>query len=126
MRCEVEDIKGTIKHLDMDGDSMQIEMQDGTKYLFEHTQDCCETVYIYDIYGEPHRLKGQCLLLVEENVTCDRPLDVEAKDVSADFSETWTTYIFKTDSESLVVRWFGTSNGYYSESVDISKFESNE
>jgi hypothetical protein len=51
---------------------------------------------------------------------------VEAEEVSnyegedtGDESYTWTFYRFRTLKGSVSVRWYGSSNGYYSESVSV-------
>jgi len=74
-----------------------------------HIQDCCESVCIEDICGDLENFVG--LVVQAEKVSSE-------KDNSGGVSETWTFYKFATNSEYLTVRWYGTSNGYYSESVD--------
>ena len=78
-----------------------------------HMQDCCESVYIEDIVGDLDDLVGTPLLLVEEVSNYEG----ESKEYSE--SETWTYYRFRTIKGSVDIRWYGESNGYYSESVDI-------
>jgi hypothetical protein len=63
-------------------------------------------------------LVGTPLLLVEE-VSNYEPENVVCSDPDWYESETWTYYRFRTMKGSVDIRWYGTSNGYYSESVDI-------
>lgn len=87
---------------------------DGTRYVFEHHQDCCEQVEIEDIIGELDDLVGWPLLMAEQ---------ASRNDPGASESGTWTFYKFATAKGYVTVRWLGTSNGYYSESVDFSVHE---
>jgi hypothetical protein len=80
-----------------------------------HIQDCCESVSIEDVCGDLTDLAGTPLLLVEESVSHNEP-----EENSYDDSNTWTFYRFRTIKGSVDIRWCGSSNGYYSESVDIT------
>lgn len=88
---------------------------DEEKFIFHHWQDCCESVTIDDIVGELSDLEGAPLLIAEE-VSGEIP---KAKDDEYIESRTWTFYKFATRKGYVDVRWFGESNGYYSESVDL-------
>lgn len=86
---------------------------DGTACKFSHEQSCCENVYIEDVNGDWDDLIGTPLLVAEER-NCDfGPLD------KWDESYTWTFYTFRSIKGSVDVRWYGESNGYYSEEVDF-------
>lgn len=89
----------------------------GDRYLMYHAQDCCESVYLEDICGNISDLIGSIIVMAEEviNDNMDNPLE------DADASFTWTFYKFATNKGYVTLRWFGTSNGYYSESVDFKK-----
>jgi len=86
-----------------------------TNYVrFQHHQDCCEHVYIEDICGDLDDLVGAPLVEAEEVSDYDAgPLNEYEE------SYTWTFYRFRTRKGSVIVRWYGSSNGYYSESVSI-------
>jgi hypothetical protein len=86
-----------------------------TNYVrFSHHQDCCEHVYIEDICGDLDDLIGAPLVEAEEVSNYDAgPLG------EYDESYTWTFYRFRTRKGSVTVRWYGSSNGYYSESVSV-------
>ena len=85
---------------------------DGRRFVFYHSQSCCENVDIEDVCGDIDDLIGSPIMLAEEVSNEDAPvLDRE--------SYTWTFYRFGTAKGSVTVRWLGTSNGYYSESVSF-------
>lgn len=95
------------------------ETESGESYVMYHSQDCCESVDIHDIFGEADDLIGAPILKAEEVVSNDTPADV-AQDYAPE-SQTWTFYRFQTIKGSVTIRWFGQSNGYYSESVYFEK-----
>lgn len=80
-----------------------------------HDQDCCEAVSIDDIVGDINDLIGSPLTMAEE-VT--NPDGLGRKD-EYDESYTWTFYKFATNKGYVTIKWYGESNGYYSESVDF-------
>lgn len=88
-------------------------LEDGRKFALHHYQDCCESVNIEDIAGDLSDLVGE-VLLAEESSNNDNPKD------KYDESHTWTFYRIQTIEGSVVIRWYGVSNGYYSESVYFS------
>ena len=95
-----------------DGDTLTFA-NDTERYVFYHSQDCCEHVRIEDIVGDLSDLVGEPLLIADE-VDGESPADFEAYD-----SYTWTFYKFATRKGYVDVRWLGESNGYYSESVNL-------
>lgn len=80
------------------------------KFQMFHKQDCCESVRLESIEGDISDLLNQPILLAE----CVS----SQKDVPYG-SETWTFYKLQTVKGSLTLRWFGESNGYYSEDVNF-------
>jgi hypothetical protein len=75
-----------------------------------HLQDCCESVTISDVVGDPADFAGQTILSAYESSN-------ESNEGYG--SQTWTFYDIRCLKGSLNIRWFGESNGYYSESVDL-------
>ena len=94
---------------------------DGKQYKMYHEQDCCENVTIDDVCGDVMDLIGSPLLLAEERTSEENPPDF--KDVECQESFTWTFYHFATINGYLDLRWYGESNGYYSESVDFEEIK---
>ncbi len=93
-------------------------ISDSEKYVLYHSQDCCESVTVEDICGDLQDLVGVPILQAEESSSSDNPPGVTMKYQD---SFTWTFYRITTIKGQVVIRWYGESNGYYSESVDFAK-----
>jgi hypothetical protein len=103
----VNDVKDKITFMD----------STGQEYVMYHDQDCCESVDIESIVGDLNDLLGNPLLMAEEVVSDEAPQDVVVEYCGE--SETWTFYKLATVKGYVDIRWHGTSNGYYSESVSF-------
>jgi len=114
-----EDLTGkTLVKVTKSEHNMTFECSDGTKYNMYHDQDCCEHVYIEDITD------GWEAMLTEAKVISayeSSNRDLAPPGGKRDYHEsyTWTFYRIITDKGCVVIRWFGESNGYYSEGVSF-------
>ena len=98
----------------------------GRSFRLYHQQDCCESVTIDDIAGDLSDLVGSPIVMAEEVSSLDGFDDAaETRRAAIDYdlveSHTWTFYKFATAKGYVTVRWFGTSNGYYSESAGFEE-----
>lgn len=114
----IEELKGkTISEIIREDDlALIFKVSDDEIYKMYHEQSCCETVSIEDICGDLDWLVGTPILVAEE-----RSNDDDGAKNEHDDSHTWTFYELATIKGSVTIRWYGTSNGYYSESVEFSK-----
>ena len=97
-------------------DFILFKLENNENYLMYHEQDCCESVLIDEIHGDLSNIIGSKIIIAEE-------VEGEVPSVNDDYFEsyTWTFYKLATIKGYVTIRWFGESNGYYSESVDIAK-----
>ena len=95
---------------------MRFTCSDTSAYELFHHQDCCEGVSIEDICGDLSDLIGTPIVRAEESESNDRINDTKEEQSE---SFTWTFYRIGTIKGTVVIRWYGASNGYYSESVSF-------
>lgn len=104
-----------IAGLHVGSDQVVFTCSDGTEYTLAHWQDCCEYVTLLDVVGEVDALLNTPLRLAEEVSNAEDPGPQDPYDDSY----TWTFYRLGTVRGYVDLRWYGTSNGYYSEGVDF-------
>lgn len=92
-------------------------------YTLTHKQECCENVYIESIVGDLSDLLLNPILEASEVTNKDLPVPKEILEDKYwdDNPYTWTFYKFATIRGHVDIRFFGTSNGFYSEGVSVYK-----
>lgn len=82
-----------------------------------HDQDCCECVDLVDGIDALRGLIGNKVVTAEE---------VSERGENAEYGDTytWTYYKIATMHGDACLRWYGSSNGYYSESVTFTEVPS--
>lgn len=145
--CDFSELKGkTITEvIGLENRSEQIffNCSDGSSYRMMYHQDCCANCDIEDVAGDVSDLIGQPVLLAEEISSTEPTEEIQVQRAAAkeraktkfvpryegqvyyDYgghdSETWTFYKLSTIKGSVTIRWYGSSNGYYSESASFEK-----
>ena len=107
----------TLEHIYVDKNKDEIYFQSADKqWAMWHEQDCCESVVIEDISGDINDLIGSPLLVAEVYTK-------DGWDDDGDYSHTYTYYRLGTAKGFVDIRWYGESNGFYSEAVDFNEFQ---
>ena len=116
MYTNISELVGkTLWKIDVSSDSLQFYTTEAEEYLMYHDQDCCEHVYIEDMVGDHKDLLNSPIVLAEERSSDEPPMN------SSDEVYQWTFYELATVKGSVTIRWYGSSNGYYSVSVSFEK-----
>ena len=114
--ADIADMVGKVFTKIYNSDDTQLIFENDTeRYIFEHVQECCESVLIDDIVGDLQDLVGVPLLIAE---SVDGQSPAEFDGYSHDCYE-WTFYKYATIKGYVDIRWFGESNGYYSTYVSL-------
>ena len=116
---DFSELKGkTLKHIEVCGtEEIYFITTDNEVYRMWHDQECCESVQIEDICGDLNLLLHSQIGLAEEVTNTSDDTKEE------DDYFTWTFYRVATNQGFVTIRWYGTSNGCYSESVDFDRIE---
>lgn len=120
--CVFDKIDGA----DAGSDEIKFYENGSERFRMYHLQDCCESVSVEDICGDIGDLIGSPIIEAEivENEEGPKVNTYTSSDGRThsytDESGTWTFYKLGTIKGHVTIRWYGSSNGYYSESVDIA------
>lgn len=117
-----------IDYDDADRNYIRFFCDDGSAYQQVYHQDCCAGCDIESIVGDLGDLIGTPVLIAEEasfpqvHPAGVRPASIEYEAESF----TWTFYKIDTNKGGITVRWYGSSNGYYSESATFEEVAQTE
>lgn len=111
----ITDISGLSKNCEI----VTIHFADGSYLSMYHDQDCCEIVTLEDFDNDAETLIGGTMLKVEECVSNENDEEFDPLN-DYDYSYTWTFYTIFTSKGIIKLRWYGSSNGWYSENVTLS------
>mgnify|MGYP007069479737 CR=1 FL=1 len=115
-----EDLLGkTLVSIEKTEDELTFTTTEGEVFKSYHNQDCCESVEIEDICGDLQDLIGTPITLAEETFK-------EGGESTQCESSTYTFYKFATVKGYVDLRWYGISDGYYSERVSLVENISDE
>lgn len=118
MFCQFSELQGKVFQSVIATDKeVTFRMANGVEYKLQHFQDCCESVYVEDIVGDLSDLEGTEIISAEETYNSENPKDGFYE------SFTWTFYHLRTIKGTVTIRFYGSSNGYYSESVSLVRNE---
>lgn len=109
----IKDVTG----LEKNSKHISFLFNDGSCINMFHYQDCCEDVLVDDICGDIDDLLDAKILDIELVTSHENQKD------EWDESFTWSFYKIKTNKGYVDIKWYGVSNGFYSETVDIEYFE---
>lgn len=96
-------------------DSIDFETDGGERWEMYYDPDCCAICEIEDVVGDLSDLVGAPIVMAEESTNSDNP--------KGDYDEsfTWTFYKLATVKGYVTIRWYGSSNGYYSETASFRR-----
>jgi hypothetical protein len=96
-------------------DSIDFEAESGERWRMFYDPDCCASCYIEDVVGDLQDLVGSPVAMAEAVTNHDDPLTADEE------SFTWTFYKLASAKGYVTIRWYGRSNGYYSETASFQR-----
>lgn len=105
----------SVEGLKKDSEEIIFKCLSGRQFHLLHEQDCCEAVSVEDIDGDASDIIGYEVLVADETSN-----EGDLGDYGESF--TWTYYKIDTNKGGITIRWYGTSNGYYSERATFKEY----
>lgn len=90
-------------------DCIYIKTLSDREFHLVHSQDCCESVNLESIDGDIQRLLNSPIITSYESY----------ENGNSGESSTWSFYHIGTNLDTVVIRFYGESNGYYSETAQL-------
>jgi hypothetical protein len=109
----------TFHDFTLTSDTFRLSINRAVYFELEHSQDCCESVYVESIEGDLKDLIDSPLTMAEVVSSEDGDGRARPDHFHIDDVEQWTFYKFATVKGYVTIRFYGTSNGYYSTGVGI-------
>lgn len=92
-------------------DAVKLTFDNGKILVFTHKQDCCESVHFSSSDYPIADMIGDTVTKIEMRTECNDHND-------ENMSETWSFIYIHTTKDVNVLKWQGSSNGWYSETPD--------
>jgi hypothetical protein len=101
----------SVDGLENESEEVIFNLKDGRQFKMHHRQICCECVLVDDVCGDIEDLIDTQIVHFEERTN------------EGDHNElgngTWTFYDIQTTKGCVNIKWFGCSNGNYSEAAYV-------
>jgi hypothetical protein len=107
----------SVKGLQNGSEEVRFELDNGDTLVMLYEQDCCASCSIDDFTGDVDDIIETPIVVAEERKS-DGSGAVGPNGYKED-SATWTFYTIRTHKGTVDIKWFGSSNGYYSESTTL-------
>lgn len=104
-------------------DTIDFEAESGEHWRMTYVPDCCAQCSVEDIAGDLEDLLGSPISMAEESSSKEPAPEVQNEPTYREDSQTWTFYKFATTKGCVTIRWYGASNGYYSETASFFRVE---
>lgn len=98
-------------------ESVDFTSDTGERWQMRYEPDCCASCEIEDVCGDIGDLVGSPIVMAEASTNQDKPKDAQYQPDSF----TWTFYKLATAKGYVTIRWYGESNGYYSETASFRR-----
>lgn len=93
----------------------------GEVFALTYYNDCCAGCSVEEIFGDLEDLINSKIVLAEVVESNEMPKGVKIEYTPESF--TWAFYKLRTNKGTVTIRWYGSSNGYYSETASFEKVQ---